>query len=100
MNGLGAVLKTPDVCKSGIGPGHQFLRHHIRHEGEIESTVLTGQGHAVHTGLSEHSLVLCSTGCVGNAAVLTDRTVVVHLLGIGGDGVGAYLAHDLHHLIV
>ena len=25
---------------------------------------------------------------------------MVHLLGIGCDGVGAYLAHDLHHLVV
>ncbi len=100
VDGLGAVLQTPEGLETCIGATYDFSRHDIRSDGEVETAETTGHCHAHDTCFTAYIEVMGGTGSVRSASVGTSGTGVVNFFSVVGNSGTAYIAYDFEHLIV
>ena len=93
-------LQRPYIAESGIGARHH-LRGHDEHYGrEVQPVVASRLRQSVEARSGQHIVVALRSRGVCHAATLAVGPLGVDVEGVGGNGAGAYLAHDLHNLVV
>ncbi len=100
IDGLGTILQTPEILESGVGAADDVGGHDIGSDGEVETAEATGHGHAHEAGLAASLEILFGLVGIDDAVVLHAGTLMVYVLGVGGDDVAADLAYYLEHAVV
>ncbi len=100
IKGFGAILKTPEVFKTGIGAAHDVGSHDIGGDGEIETTETAGHSHTHQTGLAAKVEVYLCAGGISHAAIVYGGAVMVDRLSVFGNSCAAYFAHDFEHALI
>ena len=97
---LDAVLQRPDVLETGIRRRNHLVGSRIDRVGEVQSPEAAGHRHTVQARLDHGIEVLVGLGGIAHAAVLTVRAFGIHLFGVGGNGVGGDVTHDVQYAVI
>ena len=100
VDGLGAVLQTPDVYETGIGAAHHIGSHDVGYEREVEAVVAAGHRDTHQPGFYQGVEVLLRALGIYHVAVDYVGTLVVYVFGVGGNDFATDFTGDFEHLFV
>ena len=100
LDGVGAVLETPDGGEAHVGASDDFGSHDSGDAREVEAVVLTVESHAVESRLDEGVEVLAGAAGILDAAVEQLRALMVDRFGVGCDDIAGDIAEEAHHHVV
>ncbi len=99
-NRLPAVLQTPYVGKTGIGPGDQLGSHDVRHHREVQSVIFAREIHPDNPGTGQSLMILPGSAGINDMTVSDSRPFMIDILCIGGDHLGTDGPDDLQHPVI
>ena len=100
VDGLGAVLKTPEVLETCISTAHDVSGHDVGSDGEIQASETAGHRHTHETGLAAEVEIFLGAVGIDHASVFDMGALGVHAFCVFSDFAAADFSNNFKHLLV
>ena len=95
-----AILKRPNVAKTGIRSSHQFGAHRVGHDREVQTVVAARHRHAVQAGSHHGVKVALRARGITHTIAFVVRAFEIDAFGIVGNDSAGNVAHDVKRTVV